>query len=77
MKKLVATKIFYSYQGYDEQARIMAYGHGSLEKEEINSEIEKTITNIAKKNNPLIESVQIISVTPIEFEEIEDALRTD
>ena len=71
MKKYVATKVFFSYHGYNADGKLISYGSGEISTEELNGlPVRDYCLDIAKHNNKSITFIHLLATTPLEFKVI-------
>ena len=71
MSRMVATRLFYSFQGLDGKGVTVSHGAGVLEVKELEKEVIQHILEMAKEKNSRVESIQVLSLVPLEFISLE------
>jgi len=69
MKKMIPTKIFYSYFGISIDGLQVSNSHGVLT--DLPDDIVAKLTKEAKQHNSKVDHLHLVALTPIEFEEVE------
>jgi len=70
-KKLIATRVFYSYQGLNNQNSIISHGSGAIDVPD--EELFDFLLKGAQNSNSEVASIQILSICPLELKEVKDA----